>query len=651
MKSYYKSSIKEFLDNASNDKNKIIGEIFRNGLNIDNLQKQAWLKQIDILESALFNQKGHILFEVKIPRIGKRIDNVVIIDGVVYVLEFKTTNKYSLDDEILKSELEQVVDYAVDLKNFHEGSYKLDIVPILISNKRVVKEKDQKNEKYDDGIYFPIQISEMELTNTLSSLTKEIKKNNDFNFSQWINSNYKPSPNIIEAAKYIYENHDVKEITTSDSGSYNLDVTTNKIVNIIENSKKSHEKSIIFLTGVPGSGKTLVGLNIPFILAKKDVHLYSAYLTGNGPLEKVLSESIFPNTKKKYSKNKDSLKSRIRNIHSFRDDALDDFSMVPIEKVVIFDEAQRAWNKEKTKKFLNENNRKDINQSEPEFLISIMNRHSDWSTIICLVGNGQEINTGESGVSEWVNSLSNNFKNWKVYLSKKSFLDSGVDENSLLKINYENIDELYLKSSLRSIRSEKLSELVNSILDLELEESKKLAKEVNENFKILITRDLETAKKKIKTLSRGSERYGMIASSQAYRMRSEGVNVKINVEPSNWYLKGKSDVRSSYYLEEAATEFYTQGLELDYTLVIWEADLRLNKKKWDYYKFRGTKWVSIRNQADKKYRLNAYRVLLTRARKGMVIYIPKGNDFDFTRKSQFYDEIYLYLRDLGIKEI
>jgi DUF2075 family protein len=651
MKSYSVSTIKEFLEECSEDKDRIIGELFRNGLSVDNLQKQAWIKQINILEKALFDKNGQILFEVKIPRIGKRIDNIVIVDGVIYVLEFKTTNKYTFEDEILKSEVEQVLDYAVDLKNFHEGSYRLDIVPILISNRKKRKEVELKIEKYDDGIYFPLLFSESEFIDSFSNLINKIPKNSNFNFSNFIKSNYKPSPNIIEAAKHIYSNHDVKEITTSDSGSYNLDSTTNRIIDIIENSKKRNEKSIVFLTGVPGSGKTLVGLNIPFILAKKDIHLYSAYLTGNGPLEKVLSESIFPKSKKKLSKNKDSLKSRIRNIHSFRDDALDDLNMIPLENVVIFDEAQRAWNKEKTKKFLNENNRIDINQSEPEFLISIMNRHEDWCSVICLVGNGQEINTGESGVLEWVNTLSSNFKNWKVYISKKSFIDTGIKESSLTKLDYQDFDELYLKSSLRSIRTEKMSELINSILNLETEESKKLLKVVQENFRLFITRDLDAAKKKLREISRGSERFGMIASSQAYRMRSEGVNVKINIEPANWYLKGKNDVRSSYALEEAATEFYTQGLELDYTLLIWEADLRMVNEKWEYFKFRGTKWVSIRNEVDKKYRINSYRVLLTRARKGMVIYIPKGNDSDFTRKPKFYDEFYSYLRNLSIKEI
>lgn len=654
MKAYYFSTIENYFKKSQNfnRSDNILGELSRNGLKIETSQKHAWLKQIEMLDNVLFGQKGHVLFEVKIPRIGKRIDNIIIINSKIYLVEFKTTFKEVFDDENIKSNLDQLLDYAVDLKNFHEGSLKLEIIPILITNKRTKSDTFDINNKFEDGVYYPLVFNEKEFKDSFESITKKFLKSENFYFDEWLNSNYKPSPNIIEAAKYIYENHNVKEITTHDAESQNLEATTNKIVEIIENSQKLKQKSIIFLTGVPGSGKTLVGLNIPFLIAKKNIHMYSTYLTGNGPLEKVLSEAIFPKGKKKKSNTKDALKTRIRNIHSFRDDALDDLNMVPAEQVVVFDEAQRAWDEEKTKSFLIQNNKKQIHKSEPEFLISTMDRHKDWCTIVCLVGNGQEINTGESGINEWFKALNNKFRHWVIYLSKNSISSNKyIDAEIINNIKYKNVSELNLTTSLRSLRSEKLAKLVDLILDLKINEVKDLLKDVTTNFKIFVTRDLTSAKNKIMQMARGSERYGMVASSQAYRMRSEGINVKINVEPTHWYLKGKNDVRSSFYLEEAATEFYTQGLELDYTLVCWEADLRLLNNKWQFLKFKGSKWVNINKSIDKRYRLNAYRVLLTRARKGMVIYIPRGSEKDNTRNPNFYNGIYNYYKNLGIEEI
>jgi DUF2075 family protein len=654
MKAYYSSSIENYFKKSLNfnRSDSILGELSKNGLKIETFQKHAWLKQIEMLDEVLFGQKGHVLFEVKIPRIGKRIDNIAIINSKVYLIEFKTTFKEEFENENIKNDLDQLLDYAVDLKNFHEGSYNLEIIPILVTNKKVKSDTFNESNKFEDGVYHPVVFNENDFKEKFLAITKKFTKSESFDFFKWLNSNYKPSPNIIEAAKFIYENHDVKEITTHDAESQNLESTTNKIIDIIEHSQKQNQKSIIFLTGVPGSGKTLVGLNIPFILAKKKIHLYSAYLTGNGPLEKVLSEAIFPKGKKKKSNSKDALKTRIRNIHSFRDDALDDFNMVPAEQVVVFDEAQRAWDNEKTKSFLIQNSKKQINMSEPEFLISTMDRHKDWCSIVCLVGNGQEINTGESGINEWFIALNNRFKHWNIFLSENAIRNNKyIDLEMIRNIKYKNVNELNLSTSLRSLRSEKLALLIDSILDLKTDVSKELLNEVSINFKIFITRDLNFAKDKIRQIARGSERYGMVASSQAYRLRSEGVNVKINVEPIHWYLKGKSDVRSSFYLEEAATEFYTQGLELDYTLVNWEADLRLLNDKWQFFKFKGTKWVNVKKNIDKRYRLNAYRVLLTRARKGMIIYIPRGNEKDNTRNPDFYNGIYNYLKSLGIEEI
>ena len=418
---------------------------------------------------------------------------------------------------------------------------------------------------------------------------------------------------------------------------------------------------------MPGSGKTLVGLNVAssHMDKDKDKELYSVFLSGNGPLVKILQEAL---ARDKVARSAEAgqrikkgealseVKAFIQNVHHFRDDGLIDLTKPPVEHVALFDEAQRAWSKHQTVKFMREKkNQPDFNQSEPEFLISCMDRHTDWATIVCLVGGGQEINTGEAGISEWFEAIKKSFPHWKIYLSDK-LTDSEYGAGEIIEQAKKNpmvkfIPDLHLQTSVRSFRSEKVSLFVKQLLDLDMEEAKKNLQSIQENYPIVLTRDLERAKNWVRKQARGSERYGMVVSSQAYRLKPYSIDIRVKTNPVHWFLNGKDDVRSSYFLEDVATEFDVQGLELDWVCMAWDADFRYSDNKWENWSFRGSKWQRINKAERQMYQKNAYRVLLTRARQGMVLFVPNGDDDDHTRPKSYYDSTYHYLKSLGLTEI
>jgi hypothetical protein len=416
---------------------------------------------------------------------------------------------------------------------------------------------------------------------------------------------------------------------------------------------------------VPGAGKTLVGLHIANKFSDDTNDLYSVFLSGNGPLVKILREAL---TRDKVKRDKElgiktkkgvvfgAVKSKIQNVHNFRDDCLIDLETPPIEHVALFDEAQRAWTLEQTSNFMKrKKNRPNFNHSEPEFLISCLDRHRDWAVVVCLVGGGQEINTGEAGISEWIDSLQTSFKDWDVYISSRlsdSEYNAGETLNKLSsRTNLKYNDALHLSVSMRSFRAENVSLLIKQLLDLNIDEARLTLQNINSNYPIVITRDLSKAKEWLRGQARGSERYGIVVSSQAERLRPHSIFVKSPMNPIYWFLNDKDDVRSSYYLEDVATEFDIQGLELDWVCVTWDADFRYTDKGWHHWSFRGKRWQRIKKTERQNYLKNAYRVLLTRARQGMAIVVPEGNIEDHTRPPSFYDPTYKYLKEIGFKEL
>lgn len=650
-RSYYSSNIQSFL---SKDNYSIFGEITTNDqFSAEDLQKNTWNKEIEILKRELSHfPDGHVIFEYTIPRIGNRIDNVVIYKGIIFLLEFKVgENKYP------SYAIEQVTDYAFDLSCFHKESHNRLLAPILICTKASSLKQEIKISK--DNVLETICCNEYEIAKYITKISSMFKQNT-IHPNNWINSLYMPTPTIIEAAQALYSGHHVKEISRNDASAKNLNQTTNAINKIIDYSKAHNRKSICFITGVPGAGKTLAGLNIAVERQNiaKDEH--AVFLSGNQPLVDVLQEALARDDTKRNLITKVAAlrksKEFIQIIHHFRDDAIS-VDTPPIEKVVIFDEAQRAWDERNLTDFMKRKKHiENFNMSEPEFLISILNRHKDWATIICLIGGGQEINKGESaGIYGWFDSLRNNYPGWDIYVSNKitdAEYSKGHNFSEMTRdMNINIIQDLHLAISLRSFRSENVSSFVKALLDIDVTTAKTLYKQFKSNYPIVMTRDLSKAKLWVKTQAKGSQRYGLTASSGAKRLRKYGVWVQNKIDATNWFLNGKDDVRSSFYLEETATEFDIQGLELDWTIVCWDADFRFEENNFKYYKFTGAKWQNIKSEDNTLYLKNAYRVLLTRARQGFIIFVPTGDENDITAKPEYYNGIYKYLKSIGIEEL
>lgn len=672
--------------------------------------REAWREEIYIMKNVieqLNDKNGQIIFEYDIPRLGKRIDVVLLYKGIVFCLEFKVG-----ETRVLESDIDQVLDYALDLKNFHKFSQDKLIVPILIVTEYLQKSTFIQKSVYDDRVVNPLITGSKGVYQLIENVVQDFPSENPVD-KDWIISPYSPTPTIIEAAKTLYESHSVEDITRHEADKVSTDATIAYILDVIHKSKTNKEKSICFVTGVPGAGKTLVGLDI----AVKQTYQGSnnpiedegaVYLSGNGPLVAVLNEALAQdnynkcrdrNENKKLSDSRREVGKFIQIIHRYRDNMLakiknpvengvleiDPEKAVKlaesgygeVEHVAIFDEAQRSWTHKRIADYLkrggtygNKLKVPNFPMSEASFLIWSLDQREDWATIVCLVGGGQEINTGEAGISEWINALNEKFPHWKVYISPQlteaEYAEGRVNELLAKNTNVTYSDNLHLSVSLRSFRAEKLSAFVHALLNFD-PVAKQLYNEIKERYPIVLTRDVQKAKRWLHSKVRGSERTGVLITKESARFKPLGIHVMPAGDENavHWFLEDKTDVRSSNYLEDAATEIQVQGLELDYTCLLWDADMRCQNNKWHFYKFNGKdKWVEqIPNTENKqdlvKYMLNAYRVLLTRARMGMVICVPEGNGNknpsgfweDGTRLPEYYNGTYNYLKSIGLDEI
>ncbi|MEY4977370.1 MAG: hypothetical protein RIQ97_2565 [Pseudomonadota bacterium] len=645
---YYEASIQNFL---TADQDAILGALSKHhGFALEHQQKLAWQSQIQILRDVLSSTlAGWIYFEFSIPRMGKRADVVLLTGGVIFVIEFKVGSQH-----IDRHAVEQVHDYALDLKNFHRGSHNLSIVPILLPTALPVQSVPAINWAADQ-VAEPISLSAALLPEAIAIIVKQCAAS-PIDAIAWSQSGYQPTPTIVEAALALYRQHDVKEITRSEAGADNLGVTASRIEEVIEQAKANGRKAICFITGVPGAGKTLAGLNIATSRAERHSDEHAVFLSGNGPLVDVLREALARDKAEREDIPRNrayrEISTFVQNIHHFRDEALESTNP-PIEKVVIFDEAQRAWNRDMASKFMQQKRGyATFDMSEPAFLLNAMNRHKDWCVVICLVGGGQEINTGEAGLAEWIKVLQNNHPDWDVHVSSRLDDTDYIWDKELARDLSKGpavwSEDLHLGVSIRSFRAEALSEFVGYVVDNRPDQAQKIYTTIADKYPIYLTRDLTDARLWLQKIARGSERYGLIASSGANRLRPDGIWIKAKVDAPVWFLNDKSDVRSSYYLEEAASEFDIQGLELDWTCVGWDADFRRDNDDWSCFSFRGTKWQRVNAPERQLYLKNAYRVLLTRARQGMVIFLPAGDSSDPTRAPQVYDNIYEYLQLCGI---
>ncbi|WP_241147647.1 DNA/RNA helicase domain-containing protein [Alistipes sp. An54] len=674
---------------------------------------EAWTDEIHIMQEVLLpwkDEDGQIIFEYDIPRLGKRIDVVLLLRGLIFCLEFKVGER-----EMLQLNIEQVLDYALDLKNFHLLSQNRTIVPILIPTRLQSGSNEFRPSVYDDSIYNPLVTG----ANGLQQLIADVLAHAGATApdpslgADWIISPYSLTPTIIEAAKRLYENHSVEDITRHEADKVSTDRTIAYILDVIKTSREKGEKSICFVTGVPGAGKTLVGLDVAVKQSYQNGEKLSedegaVYLSGNGPLVAVLTEALAIDNQKKCQargekKNRSDSRREvgkfIQIIHRYRDNMLAKLK-TPIENgvleidpkkaiklakagygevehVAIFDEAQRSWTHKRLADYLkrggtygNKLKIQNFPYSEAAFLIWSLDQREDWATIVCLVGGGQEINTGEAGISEWIKALNEKFTHWRIYISDKlteaEYAEGRVNELLAGNDKVTFSPELHLGVSLRSFRAENLSAFVHALLSFN-PDAAALYDTIKAHYPIVLTRDMTKARTWLRKNTRGSQRSGVLVSKTAARFKPLAVDVLGQGDENavHWFLEDKTDIRSSNYLEDAATEIQVQGLELDYTCVLWDADLRCENGSWRYFNFNGrTAWREESGQTEsslerRKYMLNAYRVLLTRARIGMVICVPEGNPNktvdgfpeDATRLPEFYDGTYKYLKSIGLEEI
>lgn len=672
--------------------------------------REAWKGEISIMKDVLseFTDKdGIIVFEYDIPRLGKRIDVVLLLEGIVFCVEFKVG-----ESRILEADVDQVLDYALDLKNFHKFSQDHLIVPILVATNYRDISTDIQMSVYDDRVVNPLVTGKEGVAKLIVEVLKRFPNESPVN-PNWIISPYAPTPTIIEAAKTLYENHSVENITRHEADKVSTDRTIAYILDVIQNSKTNQKKSICFVTGVPGAGKTLVGLDVAIKQTYqghdepvKDEG--AVYLSGNGPLVAVLTEALAQDNykkcrdkgeKKKMADSRREVSKSIQMIHRYRDNMLakiknpvengvlgidpekavkmESAGFGEVEHVAIFDEAQRSWTRKRLANYLkrggtygNKLKVPNFPLSEAAFLIWSLDQREDWATIVCLVGGGQEINTGEAGISEWIKALNEQFPHWNIYISPKltdpEYAEGKVNELLKDNPNVTYAESLHLGVSLRSYRAEKLSAFVHALLSFDINAAT-LYDEIKDKYPVVLTRDMEKAKRWLHDKVRGTERTGVLVTKESARFKPLAIHILPSGDENavHWFLEDKTDTRSSNYLEDAATEIQVQGLELDYTCLLWDADMRYKNGQWHFYRFNGqTKWVEqIGNTESKqelmKYMLNAYRVLLTRARAGMVICVPAGNANktvsgfweDSTRLPEYYDGTYQYLKSLGIEEI
>lgn len=655
MRSWYSDTIHGFIHTSTDT---IIGKLATGSVNegfaLEQSQNTTWLYEIETLKTTLSeNLPCHVYMEFNIPRMGHRADVVLLGPGFpyVFVIEYKVGSK-----EFLRTDIDQVYDYALEFKNFHKASHDAKIIPILVATEA---ETESLQADYDtDNVARPICTNSLGLKQVIDSFVFE----GDIDGEAWASAPYQPTPTIIEAARALYANQNVEDITRSEGGTQNIAVTSREVQSIIDWSRDNKKKSIVFVTGVPGAGKTLVGLNIATLKRAENTLDHAVFLSGNGPLVKVLQEALARDDVQRNlgTRKGDALmksKTFIQIVHHFRDAALAD-DLPPSEHVAIFDEAQRAWNREQTSNFMvRKKNHPGFDSSEPEHLIRYMDRHEDWAVVVCLVGGGQEINTGEAGIGAWIEAVTDDFPDWNLFMpeelrDKEYALDAGVQQRLDSFSNLNKSQNLHLSVSMRSFRAENVSGFVKAVLDINSDQARDFYDKFANDYEIVITRDLHKAKEWVRHRARGSERYGLVASSKAMRLKPFAVDVSVEANPIHYFLGDKSDIRSSYFLESVATEFQIQGLELDYTIVGWDGDMRLVDDTWSYHDFVGSKWQNINKPERREYVKNAYRVLLTRARQGIVIFIPEGKyPPDATRRPEFYDNTYEFLKSIGLPEI
>jgi hypothetical protein len=595
-----------------------------------------------------------VLLEFPLYRLRKRLDIVLLSTATVIVLEAKFGERRFRGQQ-------QVEEYALDLRDFHAESHDRPIVPVLWCTE--APEAPAAGQPIGCNTVRAVRFAGKKGLASLLAGLALVPAGQPINGQAWDESPYRPVPNIIEAATSIFAGHGVRAIAQADAS--NLNDAASRAIELITQARATGHCALIFLTGVPGSGKTLAGLHVVHdaIATGAEQRGDIVYLSGNTPLVTVLREAL---ARDEYMRGKQTgavrqlnvirreVRARIQHINDFLKQGLSGPGP-PHEHAIVFDEAQRAWDVRQGKKKF------DRYASEPSLLLELMGRHADWSACVCLVGGGQEINAGEQGVAGWgeaLRRLSNrDAPRWRVF-GPPDVLNGGPsaggfalgDVTEGIAINQE--PALQLVVPFRSFRSPETSKWVEYVLDGNTEAAATLSASLGD-YPIMLTRSLACTRRWLRDQARGYRRCGLVATSRARRLRADGLGVELiatdGADIAHWYLNARDDIRSSYALEVTTNQYTSQGLELDFVGVCWGGDfLRAEAAgQWVFRTLSGNKWHTVSSSKNRDFIKNSYRVLLTRAREGLVIWVPEGDKNDSTRDPKQLDATAEFLIQCG----
>ena len=620
----------------------------------------AWETSVDILKStaseliATSSKRSawHLLLEYELPRRSKRADAILLTESVVCVIEFKAGA-----DRFDRAARWQAEEYALDLRDFHAGCRNLRVVPFLVATHAVAPMSDGTEPFGEVRCVNPQRLAAT-VERTLMSSVEPVHSTVDAH--GWDSAPYRPTPSIVEAALTLYAGHDVREISKADAG--NLDLTVDAIAEFVSRCQREGRHGIAFITGAPGSGKTLAGLQVAHDhrISGTDESA-GVFLSGNMPLVEVISAALSSSARARGDESSTRNASRkvktfIQHAYAFRGEYAQHEERKPHERIVLFDEAQRAWDASQVTRWT----RGEISKSEPEILLEVMNRHSDWAVIIAMVGSGQEINRGEAGLAEWGRALRASHSDWLVAASPEVLPGSPERAGGrLLDEQDHTLDvsadlRLHLNMNVRSPRAEKLNRWVDALLANQLSSARVSFPNPSE-YPFVITRSLDAAKDWLRDRTTEEQRCGLVANAGARRLRAWGLDtrtLKRERDWANWFLRGRDDIRASYQLEVPATNFDCQGLELDWVGICWGSDFVYSplSDDWIVRRFVGTRWQKASDEL-RRFTTNSYRVLLTRARRGQVIWVPDPDGSDLTLEPQLLNDTYDLLRSAGVPEL
>jgi hypothetical protein len=603
------------------------------GLSASAEQLGAWEAALARLcEAVAANDGGGwtIALEYELIRLGKRIDAMVLTDRAIIVAEFKTR-------DASPAALAEAEDYALDLRDFHAGCRDHPIVPVLVTEEASAALPAQPPLIWH-GVVPPLAIGGGSLAALLGWVQRHCPpRRSTLDGAAWLAAPYRPVPGIVEAATMLYARNGVADIAAARADAANLTRTTAAIARAVDAARSDGARVIVFVTGIPGAGKTLCGLNAVFGPARQEG---AAFLTGNAPLITVLRAALAEDAVARRECGRAEATRRVaqalQNVHRFLEHHVLKPAEVPHERLIVFDEAQRAWDEAKAR-LGTRNKPSRLTMSEPAHTLEIMGRHDGWAVIVALIGNGQEINTGEAGLAEWHRVIGAS-GTWRAIAADA--LVPGTDPPWLTRD-----PDLHLSVSMRSVRDAEAAAWVEAVMAGDAARARAIAARAG-GVPFLLVRDVVTLRATLRRLARGRRRAGLVRSAGAKRLRAEGLGAEVQGDDiADWFLRRWPDVRASDALEVCATEYACQGLELDVVGLAWGGDFVRAGERWQARRFAGTAWQ--RDTAEEHFVRNTYRVLLTRARYETVIYVPAGDGADPTRDPATFDAIAAFLTRCG----